>query len=417
MGKTCFICSFNMLALGCLFACSDDGDVNYSNRIQMYGETYALEQAAVYHDNNHTVIAVNDYDYVDEYEWQDVAYMDVVKGFTAEVKEQQTGNFLVSLYEEGFVVSDITEKAVGEGACVSLRLASPDTAVLEPGVYVYSANRDEYTFQGHSTVSYNTRDDSPVSNDLTEGKVTVSREGDVYSIDFDCKTSFGGSIVGSYKGPLKAFDIRKDAEMVNVIENVKLEALFPEVNYIDVEGVAHHEPDYQRATSFLATASRAIYTANLYKNLPELEKRAIDIALRYDSENAMIYFASPIEMRSWLWHNKFQSEDLFNYSFDLYCHTQYMLAPADFTEADFEQLASSADFTFAFSAEEVGIPVGQTLPCFVFVQTGNGLKGVIRINEITPEGSESDGGVVHAVNPSLGMDIKFPRDFSEEKLR
>ena len=90
-------------------------------------------------------------------------------------------------------------------------------------------------------------------------------------------------------------------------------------------------------------------------------------------------------MRALLWHNTFQNESLLDYSFDLPCHTKYMPAPQSFTNADFEALAQQEDFVFDFTESKVSIPVGSTTPLFVFVQTGNGLQGAIRIKEVIPE--------------------------------
>ena len=118
-----------------------------------------------------------------------------------------------------------------------------------------------------------------------------------------------------------------------------------------------------------------------------------------------------------MWHNTFQNENLFNYSFDLPCHTKYMPAPQDFTNADFEALAKQEDFVFDFSEAKVSIPVESATPRFVFVQTGNGLQGVIRIKEITPESTEMISGIIYPVNPSIIMDVKFPRSFSEQQIR
>ena len=94
-----------------------------------------------------------------------------------------------------------------------------------------------------------------------------------------------------------------------------------------------------------------------------------------------------------------------------------MPAPADFTNEDFEKLSRQEDFGFAFTESKTAIPVTATTPCFVFVQTGKGLKGVIRINSIIPEGTEIIGGITYPVNPAITIDMKFPRSFSEQKIR
>ena len=75
------------------------------------------------------------------------------------------------------------------------------------------------------------------------------------------------------------------------------------------------------------------------------------------------------------------------------------------------------DFDFEFAEARAEIPVNAALPCFVFVQTGNGQKGVIRVESISPESTEMIAGVVYPANPSVVMDIKFPRTYSEQQIR
>ena len=417
MKKTIRILTAMLLALIGLPSCSDeDNERSATGRISFYGENYLLEQGAIYHDNNHSVIAVTDYTFEDRYQGEDGEKVDQVKGFSAEVKGKQTGNFLIGLYEHGFVLSDLTKDARGSGACICLRVASPEVDRIVPGKYTYSLNRDEYSFKGNSSVKYNSGG-STMANELSEGEVNISQEGDIYTITFNCKTSFGGSIEGTYTGSLKAFDIRKEIGTVNFYENVKLEALFDKVEYTDLEGVFHSEPDYLRATSFFLSSTQQVYSANLYKGLSASVKKGIDIALAYDRTNQAVYFESPIKMRALLWHNTFQDERLLNYSFDLPCHTKYMPASQSFTNEDFEALAQQEDFVFDFTESKVSIPVGSTTPLFVLVQTGNGLQGVIRIKEIIPESTETIGGIVYPVNPAIVMDVKFPRSFSEQQIR
>ena len=417
MKKNCRILTAMLLALIGLPSCSDeDNELSASGQISFYGENYLLGQGAIYHDNNHTVIAVTDYIFEDHYQGEDGEKADQVKGFSAEVKGKQTGNFLIGLYEHGFVLSDLTKDARGNGACVCFRVASPEVDRIVPGKYTYSLNRDEYSFKGNSSVKYNSGG-STSANELSEGEINISQEGDIYTITFNCKTSFGGPIEGTYTGKLKSFDIRKEIGTVNFYENVKLEALFDKVEYTDLEGKFHSEPDYLRATSFFLSSTQQVYSANLYKGLAESVKKGIDIALAYDKANRAVYFESPIKMRALLWHNTFQNESLFDYSFDLPCHTKYMPAPQSFTNADFEALAQQEDFVFDFTESKVSIPVGSTTPLFVFVQTGNGLQGVIRIKEVIPESTEMIGGIVYPVNPAIVMDVKFPRSFSEQQIR
>lgn len=396
-------------------ACSDDEEGTVAGNISFYGEEFLLEQGAVYRDNNHAVIAVEDYVFEDSYETEAGLKKDEVEGFCAAMTDGQTGNFLVGLYEQGFVLNDETKDARGGGACICLRLASPDVEKMLPGKYIYSKSRAAYTFVGYSSVNY----DSPsvIPNELTEGVVNVDCEGEIYTIIFDCKTSFGAEVKGSYVGVLKAFDIRKNVESVDFKENIKLEALFDKVNYTDLEGIDHSEPDYLRAYSFYASSNKTIYSANLYRNLSESEKQNIDIALAYDASAKAVRFESPIKMRALLWHNTYKNETLFNYTFDLPCHTKYMPAPEGFTEEDFDALKEIGDFNINFSETVVTVPVNRVEPYFVFVQTGNGALGCIRIKKVVPAMTEMIEGIVYPVNPYVLMDVKFPRSYSEQKLR
>lgn len=153
--------------LVCL-SCSDDDDGGKAGDISFYGETYSLEQGAIYHDNNHAVIAVEDYVFEDSYVVEGKTQTDKVEGFTAEIKNGQTGNFLIGLYEPGFVLSDLTNDARGNGACICLRLASPETERLVPGKYIFSLNHDEFTFMGYSSADYYSGSDV-TPNELAEG--------------------------------------------------------------------------------------------------------------------------------------------------------------------------------------------------------------------------------------------------------
>ena len=298
----------------------------------------------------------------------------------------------------------------------SLRLASPETGRLVPGTYTYSPNHDANTFLGYSSVNYDTGE-TPAPNRITEGTVEVAQTGEIYTITFDCKTSFGGEIKGNYVGTLRSFDIRKNVETIYSYEDIELDALLEQVDYTDLEGVVHSEPDYLRGNAFLMSATQQVYSANLYRDLANTAKEDIDIALAYDREKEAVYFESPIKMRALLWHDTYQGETLFDYTFNLPCHTRYMPAPTDFTNEDFEALQEPGDFDFEFAEARAEIPVNAALPCFVFVQTGNGQKGVIRVESISPESTEMIAGVVYPANPSVVMDIKFPRTYSEQQIR
>ena len=89
MKKNCRFLTATLLALIGLSSCSDeDNKLSTTGQISFYGENYLLEQGAIYHDNNHTVIAVSDYLFEDRYQGENGEQTDQVKGFSAEVKEK-----------------------------------------------------------------------------------------------------------------------------------------------------------------------------------------------------------------------------------------------------------------------------------------------------------------------------------------
>ncbi|MFR4039547.1 MAG: hypothetical protein ACLTZT_18765 [Butyricimonas faecalis] len=169
-------------------------------------------------------------------------------------KEEQTG-ILSSVYMKEVLSSVISLTQRSELYLLANGLCNPEKIV--PEIHV-SLNHDEYTFKGYSSVNYSTNEDI-TPNELTEGEVYISQEGDTYTITFKCETSFGGPVEGSYTGLLKSIDIRKEYETTNFYKNIKLEALYDDVNYTDGDGIPHREPDYLRATSFLVSSSQQVY--------------------------------------------------------------------------------------------------------------------------------------------------------------
>lgn len=414
-----------LMALVVFASCSDD-DTGTLGKVSFYGVPYQLSQGAVYHDNNHTVVEVTDYVFEDRYQGENGEQVDRVQGFATNFnKEEETGNFLVGLYEDSFVLSDMNQEARGKGAAVWFRIASSDFTKLEPGKYTLSPNAEKFTCRGYYSASYNTNYDPSAYFDgtygkykeLKEGEVEITQAGEEYTVTFNCKSNNEGVIQGSFTGPLKAYDIQDDG-IVATFNDIQLEALFDKVEYTDEKGVFHSEPDYRRATSFLSIATQNVYSANTYKDEGEDTKKSIDVALAYDKDSQSVYFESPIKMRALLWHNTYESEELSGYSFDLPCHTKYMLAPPDFSNADFEALSSVKDFDFNLTdASEAKIPVNASMPCFVFAQTGNGLRCVIRVNRIKPVSSEVSGGITYAVNPLMELDVRLPESFTKKPVR
>ncbi len=399
------VCGFLLFSL----SCSDDETITHSGTLSLYGEKYSLQQGGIWQDDNNLVIRAEDYVFVDRYRLNDQDYSDTVRGFTAQVEQRQTGNFILCLYEESFRISETLQSAKGNGACIGFHLSSPETDRLSPGKYTYSLNKEGYTFKGYSGAAYDATKNTEL-NELTEGEVDITENAGIYQVVFQCKTGFGGTVTGQYTGRLKLFDVRRNADVVTTYPDIKLEALYDTVTFMD-EGIEKKEPDYLRGTAFLMSSGQTALSARDCAGLGATSRKNVDIALVYDQTDRTVYFESPIRMRSLLWHNTFE-----NYNFDLPCHTKYMKAPA-MTDSDFEHITDKKDFAIEIKEEKVKIPVGTSVPVFLYVETGLGEIGVIRVKRVTPEGREIAAGKEYPVNPNVIMDIKFPKTYSESKIR
>ena len=412
MKKSVFMWSIPLLGMLCPACASDDNGPDVLKVLTIYGENYLLGQAAIWQDDNYTVCTREIYVFEDCYQLSGEEHTDRVEGYMTKLKDRQTGNFTLGIYEDGFIINEILLTAQGKGACVCLQMASPDTKVLKAGKYIFSENREEYTFCGYSSSDYDVSDVYFEPTKLASGEVNVKREGGVYIIDFDCKTTFGGTVKGTYTGKPSFYNLQGQTKGVKYYKNIVLKALADTVAYVDERGNAVKEPDYLRGTSFLNSSRQQIYNADQYRKWSEDDKGGIDIAVRYERKSGTVCFESPLKMRAYLWHNRFG-----DYNFDLPCHTMYMSLPSGFTDENFEAMAAREDFVFPFSGEEVHIPIGINSSRFVMVVTGNGQIGVIRVKVVRPPSTEVVQGIEYPVDPMVVIDLKFPHTFLERKIR
>lgn len=411
MKKRCLFGSAVCVTLSILYACSDGDTLDSSNVLSLYGKGYDLEQGVIWHGEHNLVTSAGEYVFEDHYEVDGEPQTDKITGFTTEIKGTQTGNFMLCLYEPGFTIDDFfmnngADKTLlgarGQGACISLHLSSPDTGSLKAGKYVFSINRDEFTFKGYSSSDYVVGEENFVPNELTGGEVNISLRNNTWTVVFKCTTSFGGSVEGSYQGMIKEYDIRSNESLVNSAESITLYAPLDTIQEFDMGSWEMVDfPDYT-APAFMRSSSMQALAAADFMYSDALSRRGIDIALAYDKENAAVYFESPIRMRARLWHWE---------EFNLSCHTKYMMAPESFTNEDFEEIAQREDFSFKATEERVSIPADAVLPLFVFVECGTGVPGVIRINEVTEAYPE------YTMSATVTMDVKFLRIPEELKIR
>lgn len=434
--------------LVCIWGCSDQDDnlINPDKMIQMYGYPYNLQSGVIWQSNPNAIVSSIPYIYEDTYEKGGTMVTDRVEGFRAGDERIETGNFMISLYETGLYGNMELEKAQGEGACICFHLASPELGELAPGKYVFGADKEPYTFIGYCSSDYNTQNKENIPAVLSEGEVTVEKNGDKYRVVFQCKTTFGGDITGEYNGTLQQHRVSQvssteynnvslsglmdEVEIVmwytgdvirNILDQIGLEG-FPlkdgaEMLGLIVDGEKFIDPEssgtdfdteYNGMSLFSLSTGLSQIANNARKN-----REQIDLALTWNKEQEAFYFESPIRIRSMLDHKS---------KYDFPCHTVYMNAPEGFSETDFENL-SADDFSFQITEQKVKISTVDFKPAYVFFQTGKGVLGVIKVKSYVPQDMKTEydiysGGYIDSpLNPSLQLEIKCPAVVANPQIR
>ena len=393
-----------------LNACSDSDDgMNDSAILEMYGQQYELKEGVIWENTPNWVVEQKEYVYDDTYENQDGEIVtDQVKGFTIGDNAIETGNFMLSLYENGLTYNEDLQVGVGEAACICFHLASPSKTELVSGKYTYAIDKRPNTFVAYASSDYNSSKSDPAAI-ITAGEVNVAKEGDNYVIDYVCKTSFDGVIQGRYIGPLHYSKV--SLQVSSSFANLALAGLLKEVTtetfFMGTAAGVETDVDRDNGLAFFSTYSGSL------KYAKNKGKEFIDVALVWDDENQEFRFESPIRMRSYLGH-----QDKYNFP----CHTIYMKAPESFTDADYDNLEKNG-FEFEIKDEKVTFPIEGFKSGYVFFQAGNGTKGVIKVKDFSPLGKKT---VVEypdilwyecPANPVLHVDIKCPTSVINPNIR
>ncbi len=445
MKKNVYLFGVMLWALSCFWGCSDNDDaVSPDRMIRLYGRSYNLQSGVVWQSNPNIVTSSVPYVYEDVYESGGEQVTDRVEGFWAGDGQTETGNFMLSLYEEGLYYNEKLEKASGRGACISFHLASAEIDRLVPGKYVFGTEKLPGTFIGYCSSDYNTSERENVVAGLAEGEVNVEQNGEEWHIKFQCKTTFGGEILGEYRGKLDKCKVSqvssteyKDISLAGLMDEVEVTywytkefvegivAQLPGYSFEDVldmfglvmvgdkvvelesSGV-DYDTEYGGNALFSLTSGICQIANDARRN-----REAIDLALVWDKTEETFIFESPIHIRSLLGHKT---------RYDFPCHTIYMKAPADFTDTDFENL-SAEFFSFRIEDEKVEIPSQNFKPAYVFFQTGRGVLGVIKITDYIPMGIKTEydmygGGFLdYPRNPALRLEIKCPAVVANPQIR
>lgn len=408
-----------------LCACSDESndDHSTSSTLQMYGNNFTIGSGVIWKNNPHVLVSSVPYTYKDTYindDGQEVT--DEITGFTASDTRKEVGNFILSLYEKGLTLNSDISAVQGKGACISFQLNSSDIDHLTEGKYTYGKLNEPGTFVAYASSEYDTQE-AVKPAEIDTGTVEIKKEGDLYHVNFDVKTTFGGHIMGTYSGSMPVVNVPQvsSAEYDNINLAGLLKQTYMEywlrlggdddlMLYDKEEGYDTGDSDYGTGNAFFSLTSGFTQYADSRGS-----KELVDIALYWDEDNSAFRFESPIAMRKYLGHDN-------NYNFP--CHTRYMKAPDTFTDDSFQNL-QAGDFSFEMKDEEVTIPVKDAenfKPSYVFFETGRGVQGVIKIKQYTPGyvKTQDNGGAIiykYPMEPSLLLDIKCPAVVSNPQIR
>lgn len=343
---------------------------------------------------------------------------DNIEGFTVSDKATQLGNYTISLYENGLTYNPELASAKGKGAVVSIQLCSPSIDGVAEGTYTYSETTASNTFRAYCSSEYQSQKTiRPAA--ITEGELKVAKSGNSYHVELNGKTSFGGSVSVKYDGPLGICKIPQqtsleytDVSMAGMMDKMDIEVYYGEQLLGSATEFDDGNPGYPDFGTGLAFFS---LTSGMTQSASASRKDMADIALYWDEAGKCFRFESPIKMRAHLGHKE-------DYLFP--CHTKYMKAPDSFTDADFDNLEAN-NFNTDIIESNVEIPVTTAdgfKTCYVFFETGRGVKGVMRLKQYTPQsmGSYDYYGVMtynYQIGPKLLMDIKCPAIVSNPQIR
>lgn len=402
-----------------LCGCNEEKDTGTDAVLQIYGNTYEVQTALVWESNPYQTFDRVPIQWDDKYEYNGEQVVDHVEGYYASEQAKESGNFLVSIYQKGMNYNEKLSEVDGWGAVACFHLSSQELRRLVPGKYVYGNEQTPGTFTGYVSTSYNGKVGGGIAT-ISEGTVVVSEVAGGYTIDFDCKTDFGGIVKGYYHEPVQQARLPQVTSME--YRELRLEGLLAKyVKHLATKA----DPDVMPMSNwnlnptgldifskaFLTLSGGTLTNANGSKTAP-------DIALSYDEAEQTVVFESPLHMRRFFG----KPVNRGNYTFP--CHTIYMKAPDSFTDADFDKVTESG-LTAEVKEEVVRIPLGDRFkPCYVFFRTGKGAKGVIRVRGFREAGKTYTPypySAMHVITESrpasLTVDVKCPAVISNPAIR
>lgn len=431
MSKNSFILFALFIAI---ISCKDDNNDNLpgDNQYRMYGINYDLSSGILWHEIPGNVVDLTTETLYDNYsrvkktsDGRDtvIYYRDTVEVPSADVKNQVTGKFVISLYGDGANFDPEEERTVGVANVLTFHLSVPEDE-FKAGKYTFATSNAANTFYGYACSEYDFNKKTGPANPIDTGEINISVAGDIYEIQFDCKTTSNQTLKGSYQGTLRQVDNRKNS-LVEVKDMV-LEGL-PDTAY-DYR-YWNNPPDFQaypydRYAKVLGLSSTGL-TFGFYSGYYQVtDKKNVDLAYcNYYKTKDKYCFISPVYLRLYMDHQLTPQN-----------HTKFINDVATsgikFTVADFDNLTLSDGPVFRpfdIIPDKKEIDVNAPLPRIVLFQNSNGMKGAIKIKEIVPVGlveklfqNEYTYEFVKKIVPGGGyvkFDVKVQKNSAAESIK
>lgn len=128
------------------------------------------------------------------------------KGFIDEFGDNGNGtfDFDIFLFTEGLTIDPATADVSGTGQAVYLDLNSDSMTGLSDGTYLFAMDREAFTIVPNTGVLINL-DTAAQTGTLVPavgGDVILSKEGNIYELEYTLVDASGLEVVGSYRGEL-----------------------------------------------------------------------------------------------------------------------------------------------------------------------------------------------------------------------
>jgi len=135
-----------------------------------------------------------------------------------------TYGYYIYFFEETLKVHYVNsspDSISGVGDLLEIAMVSSDSAGIRPGTYNYSNSQtsfNPFTFGYESGLLVNfdpNGETEPAVLQITGGKITVSKNGDVYEFSLSMNTNANSTITGFYKGELAIYQMGKKSPAAN----------------------------------------------------------------------------------------------------------------------------------------------------------------------------------------------------------